>query len=82
MIKNCCACFIKERSYATGFIVAIAVLNAEAVLSETGRYIPANQSTIGHRKSEGLKVIYRTDIPLVIIRARIWRRYSRHFAKD
>lgn len=48
---------LKKITIAIEFIVAVAVLNVEAILLNTDRYIPANQTTIGYCKFEELKVI-------------------------
>lgn len=60
---------LKNLAIVTGFIVIIAIMNIEVILSNTSIYILASQNTIRYCKFEGLKVIHRINILSVIIKA-------------
>lgn len=64
---------LKNITIAIGFIVTVVVWNAEIVLSDTDKYIPASQSTIEHYKFRRLKMIQKKNVLSIIIRAHNWR---------
>lgn len=60
---------LKNITMAIRFIITVVVWNPETVLSDTGEYIPASQSTIENYKFKGLKIIQKRDVLSIIIRA-------------